>query len=162
MDVNSFLPEGLPKLAGIFSLQTFQKNLVTIDYADALLTIESPDSFVARTRDMTEIPIMVTNEKSGEAISIFTRVLETPERLWFYLDSGNLRGILVAPHAAPLLGLDGQGTVALQFAGVTYEGPGEELDMIYDGALDVGFFKAYEVAVDVQKSKAWVRKVSSE
>jgi len=162
MDVNSFLPEGLPKLAGIFSLQTFQKNLITIDYANALLTIEEPDSFYARTRDMTEIPVVVTDEKSGEAISVFTRVLETPERLWFYLDSGNLRGILLSHDAARLLGVTGQGALTLRFAGVNYEGTGEEMDMIYDGALDVGFFKAYEIALDLPKSRAWVRPAVSE
>jgi hypothetical protein len=33
---------------------------------------------------------------------MFTQVMKSPEPLWFYMDSGNLRGVLLAPHAAQL------------------------------------------------------------
>lgn len=162
MDINSFLPEGLPKLAGVFSLQTFQSQLVTIDYSGGLVVIETPASFRARTRDMTEIPLKVTNELDGEAVSIFTQVLETPEPLWFYMDSGNLRGVLLAPHAAKILGLEGEGPLTLQIAGLAYDSTGEVMDMIYDGVLDIRFFKAHKIALDLQNSRAWVKPSSSE
>lgn len=162
VDVNAFLPDGLPELAGIFSIQTFREHLVTIDYSGARLTIEEPDRFRARTREMTEIPLKVTNEKSGEAVTLFTQVLEAPEPLWFYMDSGNLRGVLVAPHAANLLGLDGHGHVTLHIAGFDYETAGEEMDIIYDGVLDVGFFKAHEVSLNLHDSRAWIGPRSSE
>jgi hypothetical protein len=162
MDINSFLPEGLPKLAGAFSLQTFQRHLVTINYSAGLVTIEAPDSFHARTRDMIEIPLKVTNELDGEVVAIFTQVLETPEPLWFYMDSGNLRGVLLAPHAAKILGLEGGGPLTLQIAGQAYDSTGEVMDMIYDGVLDIRFFKAHTIALDLQNSRAWVKPNSSE
>ena len=157
MDINSFLPDGLPKLAGLFSLQTFKDYLVTIDYTGGLVTIETPESFLLRTRGMTEIPLKVTSEQDGGSITMFTRVLDAPEPLWFYLDSGNLRSVLVAPHAADLLGLEGDGSLTLQIAGQPYETTGEVMDMIYDGALDVRFFKSYVISLDLKNSRAWVQ-----
>lgn len=159
MDINSFLPEGLPKLAGLISLQTFQDHLITIDYSAGFVTIETPDSFATRTSKMAEIPLKVTTEKNGETVTMFTQVLETPKPLWFYLDSGNLRSVLVAPHAAGLLGLENQGPLTLQIAGQSYETTGEVLDIIYDGALDVRFFKAHVIALDLKNSRAWVKRV---
>ncbi len=158
MDINSYLPEGLPKLAGAISLQTFKDYPVTIDYSAGLVTIETPESFLLRTRGMTEIPLKVTSELEGESVTMFTQVLETPEPLWFYLDSGNLRSVLVAPHAAKLLGLEGEAPLTLQIAGQTYDTTGEVMDMIYDGALDVRFFKAHVIALDLQNSRAWVKR----
>lgn len=162
MDINSFLPEGLPRLAGLISLQTFQDYLVTIDYSAALVTIETPESFQSRTSGMTEIPLKVSHELNGEAVTMFTQVLETPEPLWFYLDSGNLRGVLVAPHAAEILGLEGESSLSFQIAGQAYDTTGEVMDMIYDGALDVHFFKAYEITLDLKNSRAWVKRTPAE
>ncbi|MHA1544092.1 MAG: hypothetical protein ACTSU8_03050 [Alphaproteobacteria bacterium] len=162
MDINSFLPDGLPKLAGLISLQTFQDRLITIDYEEGLVTIDTPESFAARTMDMTEIPLKVTNEKNGESVTMFTQVLETPEPLWFCLDSGNLRSVLVAPYAAELLGLENNGPLSLQIAGKAYETTGEVMDIIYDGALDVRFFKAHVIALDLKNSRAWVKRIFSE
>ena len=125
------------------------------------MTIEAPDSFHAHTRDMTEIPLKVTNELDGEVVAIFTQVLETPEPLWFYMDSGNLRGVLLAPHAAKLFGLEGEGPLTLQIAGLAYDSTGEVMDMIYDGVLDIRFFKAHKIALDLQNSRAWVKTNSS-
>ena len=162
MDINSFLPDGLPRLAGLISLQTFQDYPVTIDYSAALVTIETPESFQARTRDMAEIPLKVSHELNGEAVTLFTRVLETPEPLWFYLDSGNLRGVLVAPHAAEILGVEGESSLSFQIAGQAYDTTGEVIDIIYDGALDVRFFKTYVIALDLQNSRAWVKRSPAE
>lgn len=158
MDLNGLLPDGLPKLAGLLSLQTFRNKLITIDYAAGAVTVETPESFASRIRDMAEIPLKVTEELDGESVAMFTRVLEKPEPLWFYMDSGNLRGVLVPPYTAKLLGVDGRGPVTLTIAGKPYRTRTETLDMIYDGALDVRFFKAYVVALDLENSRAWVRK----
>lgn len=162
LDINSFLPEGLPKMAGLFSLQTFQDQLITIDYSAGLITLETPGSFATRTGEMTEIPLRVTNELDGQGVTMFTKVLETPEPLWFYLDSGNLRSVLIAPHAAALLGLESEGPLTLRIAGESYETTGEVMEIIYDGALDVRFFKAHFIALDLKNSRAWVRRNSPE
>ena len=160
--LKSFLPEGLPKLAGLFSLQTFQDQLITIDYLGGLVTIETPERFATLTAQMIEIPLKVSTEKNGEAVTMFMRVLESPEPLWFYLDSGNLRSVLVAPHAAALLGLEDNGPLSLQIAGESYETTGEVMDIIYDGALDVRFFKAHVIALDLKNSRAWVKRAPVE
>jgi hypothetical protein len=162
LDINSFLPDGLPKLAGVFSLQTFQNHPITIDYSRGLVTIENPESFNARTRDMTEIPLAVTREKDGEAVTMFVQVQETPEPLWFYMDSGNLRGVLLSDHAAELLGVEDSGPLTLRIAGLTYDSTGEVMDMIYDGVVDVEFFKAYEISIDLENSRAWMRPGSAD
>jgi hypothetical protein len=111
---------------------------------------------------MTEIPLKVTSELDGESVTIFTQVLETPEPLWFYMDSGNLRGILLAPHAAKQVGLEDGGPLTLQVAGLDYESTGEVMDIIYDGVLDIRFFKAHRIALDLQNSRAWVKPDFSE
>lgn len=158
LDINSFLPEGLPKLAGLISLQTFQDQLITIDYLGGLVTVETPESFARRTATMVEIPLKVTSEKNGEVVTMFTKVLEAPEPLWFYLDSGNLRSVLVAPHAAKFLDLQDKGPLSLLIAGEPYETTGEVMEIIYDGALDIRFFKAHIIALDLKNSRAWISK----
>lgn len=157
MDLNSFLPEGLPKLAGLISLQTLQDFLITIDYSQARITIETPKTFAKKTKDMTEIPLQVTTERDGEAVTAFTKVRETPEPLWFYLDSGNLHGVLLAAHAADALGFKEGVSVSLEIGETLYETPAEVMDIIYDGVLDVEFFKAHVLALDLKNSKAWVK-----
>ena len=126
------------------------------------MTIETPESFQAHTRDMAEIPLKVSHELDGEAVTMFTQVQKTPVPLWFYMDSGNLRGVLVAPHAAEVLGLKGETTYNLQIAGQPYETKGEVMNMIYDGALDVRFFMTYVIALDLQTSRAWVKRSFTE
>ena len=157
LDINSFLPDELPRLSGLFSLQTFQSHLVTIDYSESRLIIEQPASFRDRTRNMSEIPLKVTSEKDGEAVSMFTQVADAPEPFWFYMDSGNLRGVLLAPHTGEQLGLKDNVKLTLQIAGQNYDRTGEVMEMIYDGVLDVDFFSAYEISIDLRSSRAWVK-----
>lgn len=157
LNINSFLPDGLPRISGLFSLQTFQNHLVTIDYSESRLIIEQPASFRDRIRNMSEIPLKVTSEKDGEAVSMFTQVSDTPEPFWFYMDSGNLRGLLLAPHTGEQLGLKDNGKFTLKIAGQDYDRTGEVTEMIYDGVLDVDFFRAYKLSIDLQSSRAWVK-----
>ena len=78
------------------------------------------------------------------------------------MDSGNLRGVLLAPHTGEQFGLKDNGKLTLQIAGQNYDRTGEVMEMIYDGVLDVDFFRAYEISIDLQSSKAWVKPNSLE
>jgi hypothetical protein len=98
-DVNRLLPPELPKLDGVLALDAFESEVVTLDWAAGTLTVHAPaDAAAALTQ--TGVPVRIATGDSGRFYSALLPVAASRGTLWFLLDSGNIRGTLVARHVA--------------------------------------------------------------
>lgn len=152
-DVNALLPKELPPLDGVLALDAFRGHALTIDWPAGTIIIRgtaAADSAIASTG----IAIRLATGESGRFLSALFRVGGTRGPLWFLLDSGNLRGTLVAttvlqdsllPLRSPnqaLLALGGRAPVPFTFT------PAE---LMLDGALGTDFLQRGLVTLDLRR-----------
>ncbi len=157
-DIMKLLPAGWPPLAGVISLHTFAGRAITLDLAHDRLIVETPSSLAARVRGMTPLEGRLATGMDGAAVSLFVAVLADGGKLWLEVDSGNLDMVLLAPHAARLLG------VGHSVANVTLHlGPSHVIkasarrrDLIYDGVLSEGAMSRDVYTMDLATGKLWV------
>ena len=98
-DVDRLLPPELPKLDGVLALDAFGGEVVTLDWAAGMLTVHAPaDAAAALTQ--TGVSVRIATGDSGRFYSALLPVAASRGGLWFLLDSGNIRGTLVARHVA--------------------------------------------------------------
>lgn len=161
-----YLAPGQTAPDGNLGLDAFEGRAVTIDVAHNTLIIETPASLAARIAGATELPMRLSRESQGAALSANIGV-PTPDGLvWFELDSGNGGTVLVSQHLAAAFHLDpdAQGPQALELD----IAPGIHLstdraftpDLILDGNLGMPFLSRFVVTLDLAHERAWVRPAS--
>ncbi len=96
-DINSVLPEELPRLDGILSLKTFLNQPFTIDLSSKRLILESKESLEDRTNTMTRLESRIATGPDGSELTIFLQG-KIGDNGWFLLDSGNLDVVLVSQN----------------------------------------------------------------
>ncbi|NIQ54072.1 MAG: hypothetical protein GWN71_11925 [Gammaproteobacteria bacterium] len=160
-DLMALLPDGVPPLAGLVALNTFEGRAITLDLGAGRVVVESPGSLRGRVVSMREVPFRAGRQAGGAALDPFLSFLASGGPVWFELDSGNAGPVLIASHAAAQLGLDlapdEPRPVTLQLAGY---GPvhvqAQEKEMIYDGLLNAAFLRGLRVTLDLEAGRAWV------
>lgn len=155
------LLQGAPEVAGIVSLASFEGETITLDLGAGRLYREAGAGLPARLSGAKPLEIRAARQGGGGALDLFVAVESPKGPLWFELDSGALSPVLIAPHAAELLGLDlspeEAATVSLSVAGlgavevVAQEKP----DLIYDGLLNAAFLETIVLTVDLDDMRAW-------
>ena len=98
-DIASLLPADWPLLGGVVSLKTFADHVITLDLANAGLTVESDASTAQRVAQMTRIRSRVASGTDGRSLTVFLR-MAAPTPGWYLLDSANLDVIRVGSHAS--------------------------------------------------------------
>jgi len=98
-DVGRLLPPELPKLDGVLALDAFEGEVVTLDWAAGTVTAHAPADAAAALK-RTGVPVRIATGDSGRFYSALLPVAASRGGLWFLLDSGNIRGTLVARHVA--------------------------------------------------------------
>lgn len=162
LDINALLPEGLPELGGVLSLQTFAGQAITLDFEANRIFFESEQALANRTGRMTEVPVRLTGELDGFGFAMYLEIEAGGLELLFLLDSSNLRPTRIAPHALDLLSANidpGTDLLDLLLApGLTYQTKYEVADLIHDGALDFKFFDQFLVTMDLGAGKLWLKR----
>lgn len=162
LDINALLPEGLPQLGGVLSLQTFASEAITIDFEADRILFETERTLSERVRPMTEVPARLTGELDGFGFSMYLQIGAGGLDLLFLLDSSNLRPTRIAPHALDLLraNIDPEGEILeLPLApGLVYKTKYEVVDLIHDGAVDFKFFEQFLVTVDLRSERLWIKR----
>lgn len=151
-DVNALLPKELPRLDGVLALDAFRGHVITLDWPAGSLSIRgslTADSAVATNG----VEARLATGESGRFLTALVRVEGTREPLWFLLDSGNLRGTLVASSVLrdSLLPLQGSQEALLTVGG---RSPAlfsfNTADLILDGALGTDYFLRGPVTLDLR------------
>jgi hypothetical protein len=151
-DLNALLPKELPSLDGVVALDAFRGNVITLDWTAGSLTIRG--SVTADSVNASNgVAARLATGESGRFLTALVRVEGTREPLWFLLDSGNLRGTLVATSVLQdsllplqgrreaLLTVGGRSPVRLSFTAA---------DLILDGALGTDYFLRGPVTLDLR------------
>ena len=152
-DVNALLPKELPRLDGVLALDAFRGEVVTINWSAGTVTLHGPGTADAALA-ASGIPFRPATGESGRFLSAMARVAGRREPLWFLLDTGNLRGTLVAEHVLrdSLLPLRSDGIAALGVGGrAPIDVPFQSADLVIDGALGADYFQRGPVTLDFRK-----------
>lgn len=160
-DLMPLLPAGLPRVDGVVSLATFAGRTITLDLAHERIVLESAGSASARTRTMLSLQLRLTTGADGSELLAFIGIPAAGTTLWLLVDNGNLDDVVVAPHAARLLGLASDapaGTVRLPLApGFAMDTRVRVRDLIYDGALSEAVLRRATWTFDLATGRGWVQ-----
>jgi len=159
-DVMTILPEGLPRLDGIISLETFRDRLLTLNLAESKLELHTEGTFRQRVETMLPVPMRLATGNDGSQLTVFLdgRLSGSDLSAWFLLDSGNLAETLLAPHVRNEAAASDVTILLSDSLAVT--APGRTADIIYDGALSEAFLRQLIVALDLERGRAWVAPAS--
>lgn len=151
-DVNALLPKELPRLDGVLALDAFRGRVITLDWPAGQLRIHGDLDADQQVRS-TGLAVRAATGDSGRMFSAFAPIAATRGRLWFLLDSGNIRGTLVSRHVATggLLTITPDGTAPLAIGGrapVVMSVTVDDLDI--DGALGTAFLMSGPVTLDLR------------
>jgi len=153
-DLNSLLPPELPRLHGLLALDSFRGQVVTLDWAKNLLLLHSPvDAAVAVASH--GLPIRLATGENGSALSVLVPVRGAQDQMWFLLDSGNVKGTLVARHVLEDGSIQADSN-ALVLLRVGNQRP-ESLKVIpddinYDGVLGTQFLETHVITLDLRNA----------
>ncbi len=155
-DVMGILPEGLPRLDGIVSLETFRDRLLVLRLAESTLELHTDATFRDRVHGMIPVPMRVATGQDGSHLTVFLegRVAGTDGSAWLLLDSANLAETLLAPHVRDDSATSDETIIFSDSVAVT--APARTADIIYDGALSEAFLRQIIVALDLRRGRAWV------
>jgi len=165
-DLMALLPPGAATVGGLVALDALADRPWTLDLAGGRLLLETPESFAGRTATMRPVRVRAAHEAGGAALALFL-AMDTPQgAIWLEVDSGNTGPVILAPHAAGMLGIQptepgkpfnatlpitGFGPVSVQ-ATVS--------DAIYDGLLNADFLRRYRLSVSGDLRHAWLAESS--
>jgi len=152
-DINAVLPEGVPPVDGVLSLNTFAAQPLTLDLGNGMLTLETASSYRDRIRDMTRLNSRLATGPAGDELTVFVRgAVDGPA--WFLLDNGNLDVVQAALHLGGpeevwehVLQVDGMPPVTTSF---------RTRDIIYDGVLSEEFMREWLFSFDLASNEVWV------
>jgi hypothetical protein len=151
-DVNALLPTELPRLGGVLALDAFRGTVLTLDWASGRVRVH--DRATADSAAAGGLPVRFATGTDGASLAALVRVEGRRGPLWLLLDSGNLRGTLLAEHVPrdSLLAVrDGRVTLRIgardgwstNFAAVP---------LILDGALGTDFLLRAPVSLDLRRA----------
>jgi hypothetical protein len=154
-DLMGLLPEGLPSLDGLASLETFAGHRVTLDLAGRSLRVES--GHAPPPADAVAVPARIATGTDGDELTVFLRLRAGERTGWFLVDSANLAGVRIAPHMLPPDAPE-TGSVGIDLGGgLTAEAAYERADLLYDGALSEAVLREWVLVLDLAEGNAWVR-----
>lgn len=159
-DLSSVLPAGLPPIDGVLALGSFAGSAITLELARNRLTIETAASLKRRAAGMRPIRMRVATGEGGGQLTVYVAARAPAGPLWLLLDSGNLAGVLMAPHALEQLGasVSQESERDLDVIGM---GPIRTRlipkDLIHDGALGYEFMRRAVWTLDLASGRGWVR-----
>ena len=153
-DVNKLLPPELPKLDGVLALDAFRNHVVSIDWSHDRLIVHAPqeaDGALAANG----VPLRVATGENGSGLSVLVPVAGASKPLWFLLDSGNIRGTLVAQSIADqgLLSPTADGSVSIAVG----TRPGVKLVPVIDainvdGVLGTEYLNMQTITLDLRRT----------
>ena len=166
-DIGSVLPKGWPPVDGTLSLHSFRNYPMTLDLANSHLTLETQQSLKQRIAKMHELTISIERATEGRAVDLYIQAQAKRGKLWLLVDSGNIAGMVLAPHALHQLGIapppdtGGERRLArikLNLSGLgSVTTPALVQNLIHDGALDVNMLEQMVLTVDIVRQRAWAR-----
>ena len=162
LDITPYLAKDAKPVDGALALDVFAGRTITIDFAAGELVLETADSARERVRGARELPIHLSREVGGLALTPLVDVPTKQGVLRFELDSGNGGTLLVSKPYAALFGLkadaEGPQPGSIPIAdGVVATGLVFTPDMTIDGNLGMPFLKDWAITLDLAEGRMWLK-----
>lgn len=162
-DINALLPDALPDLYGVLSMQTFAAHAITLDLAGNRLVVETPATLERRIAGMQPLDASFYNELEGRGMDVYLKVDAAGKKVYMLLDSGGLGGNMLTAEAfreitgkAATAGQPAQ-DIALRFgAAGSRTLPVAVRSIIREGLLGVDFVESAVFTFDFPNRRAWV------
>ncbi len=167
LDLMSLLPEGLPPIEGLISLDTFKDQAITLDLSKNQLTVESEQSLRKRTEDMQEMRVAFDRGVDNNILDAYVEAPTLQGSLWLVLDSGNLSGFILNPQALKQLGFEAEANegsednpkeIGFEIAGLgVVQTPVLVQNVALDGAVSAQFMEQLVLTLDLRTKRLWGR-----
>lgn len=159
-DIMSLLPKELNRIDGVISLKTFDKDKITLDLKNNLITVETEESFKRRTENMKEINSRFSTSLSGTGLNIFLELVARKHQWWFLFDSGNIIDIKISKAIAmswnkTLIDNTLKYAYHYRFGGELMQTSMTIDDIIYDGALNFDFIQSHQFAISFREKRVF-------
>lgn len=153
-DLNRLLPRELPALDGILALDAFRGHVITLDWPMGEIRVHAGEQDPEENATaVSAVPYRVASGESGRFFTVLLPVQARRGLLWFLLDSGNIRGTLVAQFVVDekLLDIDPDLNCELIIPNLpSIRLAVEKVDLIVDGALGTHFLSQGSVTLDLR------------
>jgi len=157
-DKNNALP-----IDGSLGLDVFEGKVITIDFPEWRLVVESPESLKERlAAGAIEVPLRVAREMQGRSLSVSVGVPSARGLVWMELDSGNGGTMLVAKPYASLFGLDAQrqgfqpGRLEIAKGLTAASDNFIAADIAIEGNIGMPFLKTAVLTLDLANGRGWI------
>ena len=148
-DIAALLPKELPALDGVLALDAFRGQVVTLDWERNEIVVSGDGDGVPPGA----VPLRFATGETGGALSVLLPVQGALDRMWFLLDSGNVRGTLLDRHAVSdeFVTIAADSTVRLTVGNTAAEVlPVIVDDINFDGVLGTHYLQAHAVTLDLR------------
>jgi predicted aspartyl protease len=162
-DLTGLLPKELKRVDGVVSLKTFERNEITLDFNNNRITIETEESFEAKTKQMTEVESRFANGLAGDDLNIFLALKANGKKWWFLFDCGNIADMKISKTIASswksYVPDDTTMTIfTYHFGGKARDSNMYIDDIIYDGALNYDFLQSHQFAISLKHNQVFISK----
>jgi hypothetical protein len=158
-DIMGLLPDGWPTLGGLVSLRSFERHPVTLDLANNRLVVHPEGTHEQVAEGMVELEARIATGPSGDEIVPYVAVETSEGKLWMMLDSGNVGGVMLDPHAARMLGAEPLSTasdIPMHVVGLGVVTVDAFITpLIHDGAFSAQFMEGYRFLFDLERGRVW-------
>jgi hypothetical protein len=154
-DINALLPPEWPALGGLITLSSVEGQHVRLDLGGGAVEVRPPPPLP----DAAAKQLNVVRQASGFSIVVLIPSPTATGELWLELDTGSSAPLLLAPHAAQMLGVetvdqdDGRKTFTSATIALPGVGPvqtsGGVVDMIYDGNIGAPLIERFIWELDL-------------
>lgn len=162
-DIGKLVPPELGHIDGTIALDLFAGKTFTFSYAGHYLAVLSPSELSESTRQLYWLPVQLSREAGGFSLDVNLPVTTPKGTAWFEMDSGNTSGaIIVGAHLAKIFSLNPslkkpqKARISLS-NGLVFSGSALVIPLILDGNLGASFLQHYEVTLDLDHRKAWLK-----
>ncbi len=175
-DLMALVPPGWEEIGGLIALSSFEDQPLTIDLANDKVIVENASTLAQRTQDMSPIDMKMVKQASGFSTVVLAKANSPGGELWIELDSGSTGPLILAPHAAKMLGVDledpaqaqridsDKGPTIWKVKNVTLDmgpagkidTPATVMDLIYDANMGAPLMARYLWTMDMQTNRLWV------
>jgi hypothetical protein len=165
-DPMQFFPKATAKIEGSIALDAFDAQILTMDFRNDRLWVESEKSFQRRIKDMKPLVSRLSREAGGATLDVFIAAQTPRGRIWLLHDTGNTNKLLFRPSAQEQLGINFNGAdgekvikpVKFDMIGLgAIEAEAREREMIYDGMLSYDIIETILWTIDLRTGKSWAK-----
>ena len=155
-DVQALLPDGVPPVDGVLSLETLSDQPFTLRLEERRLTLETTESLRRQVNGMRRLRSRIATGPDGDELTVFVRGT-VRDTLWFLIDSANLDVVQAGLHV-PASDRDSSGAWEDD---LTIEGlppvrtSFRTRDIIYDGVLSEAVLRSWVLTVDLAAEEVW-------